>query len=170
MNLASLKAKGVKAWGKVVDIADGPALKAFVTEAGEQLGGLDILVSNASALSTNSSEEAWKALFDIDIMGAVRSFDAARAQLEAAAESHGDASFTIISSVSAAEAGGGISAYGAIVGREGIDDDAVDPTASIGIGADQAQGQLLAVSFGVQGRKVCGLTPTTIALLPSTFA
>nr|QQZ49231.1 SDR family NAD(P)-dependent oxidoreductase [Phenylobacterium glaciei] len=48
--VAALKAKGVNAWGDVVDIADGPALKAFVTKAGETLGGIDILVSNASAL------------------------------------------------------------------------------------------------------------------------
>ena len=112
--VALLKAKGVDAWGQAVDIADGPAIKAFVTAAGERLGGIDALVSNASALSNDSSEESWKALFDIDIMGAVRSFEAARPFLEKAAADHGDASFVIISSVSAAEAGGGISAYGAM--------------------------------------------------------
>ena len=112
--VASLKAKGVQAWGKVVDIADGPSLKAFVTEAAEKLGGLDILVSNASALSTDSSEESWKALFDVDIMGAVRSFDAAKPLLEAAGAAKGDAAFIIISSVSAAESGNGVSAYGAM--------------------------------------------------------
>jgi 3-oxoacyl-[acyl-carrier protein] reductase len=47
-------------------------------------------------------------------MGAVRSFEAARPFLTKAAAAHGDASFTIISSVSAAEAGSGISAYGAM--------------------------------------------------------
>jgi 3-oxoacyl-[acyl-carrier protein] reductase len=111
--VAALKAKGVQAWGAGVDIADGPALKSFVTQAGETLGGIDVLVSNASALPTGSDETAWKALFDIDIMGAVRTFEAARPFLEAAGAKNGDAAFVIISSVSAAEASS-VSAYGAM--------------------------------------------------------
>lgn len=112
--VAALEAKGVPAWGAAVDIADGAALKAFVTEAGERLGGIDVLVSNASALPTDSSEAAWRMLLDIDILGAVRSFEAAKPFLEKAGADHGDAAFVIISSVSAAEAGSGVSAYGAM--------------------------------------------------------
>ncbi|MDB5498181.1 MAG: putative oxidoreductase [Phenylobacterium sp.] len=109
----ALEAKGVKAWGDVVDIADGPALKAFVTKAGETLGGIDVLVSNASALVQGAQEEAWQAMLDIDILGAVRTFDAAKPFLEKAAEAKGDAAFIIISSVSEAEAAAP-SAYGAM--------------------------------------------------------
>jgi 3-oxoacyl-[acyl-carrier protein] reductase len=108
-----LKAKGVKAFGAGVDIADGPALKAWIAKAADQLGGVDVLVSNASALPRDSSEAAWKSLFDIDVMGAVRSFEAAKPFLEKAGEANGDAAFVIISSVSAAEASS-ISAYGAM--------------------------------------------------------
>ena len=36
----ALEAKGVKAFGKAVDIADGAAIRAFVKEAGEALGGI----------------------------------------------------------------------------------------------------------------------------------
>lgn len=111
--VAELKAKGVNAWGQAVDIADGPALKAFVTAAGEALGGIDILVSNASALVQGVGEDEWKAMFDIDIMGAVRSFEAAKPFLEKAAAAHGDAAFLITSSVSAAEATSA-SSYGAM--------------------------------------------------------
>jgi 3-oxoacyl-[acyl-carrier protein] reductase len=111
--VADLKAKGVDAWGRAVDIADGPALKAFVQEAGEALGGIDVLVSNASALVQGSAEAEWRAMFEIDMLGAVRSFEAARSFLEAAAAEHGDACFLITSSVSAAEATGA-SAYGAM--------------------------------------------------------
>jgi len=93
--VGALQAKGVKAWGAVVDIADGPVLTAFIKQAGEELGGIDVLVSNA--------EDAWKAMFDIDMMGAVRGFEAAKPFLEAAGEKHGDAAFIITSSVSAAE-------------------------------------------------------------------
>lgn len=111
--VAELKAKGVNAWGQVVDIADGPALKAFVTSAGEALGGIDVLVSNASALVQGVGEDEWKAMFDIDVMGAVRSFEAAKPFLEKAAAQHGDAAFLITSSVSAAEATSA-SSYGAM--------------------------------------------------------
>jgi 3-oxoacyl-[acyl-carrier protein] reductase len=100
----ALEAKGVKAFGHAVDIADGPAIKAFVTKAGETLGGIDILVSNASALVQGNAEDSWKAMFDIDMMGAVRTFEAARPFLEKAAEARGDACFVITSSISAAEA------------------------------------------------------------------
>src|ERR1700716_665249 len=53
----ALEAQGVKAWGDVVDIADGAALKAFVAQAGGALGGIDILVSNASAHVQGAQEE-----------------------------------------------------------------------------------------------------------------
>jgi 3-oxoacyl-[acyl-carrier protein] reductase len=109
----ALEAKGVKAWGQAVDIADGPALKAFVTKAGETLGGIDVLVSNASALVQGAGEAEWQAMFEIDVMGAVRSFEAARPFLEKAAAEKGDAAFLITSSVSAAEATAA-SSYGAM--------------------------------------------------------
>ena len=111
--VASLQSKGVKAFGQVADIADGPAFKSFITSSAEQLGGVDILVSNASALGAGAGEDQWKNLFDIDIMGAVRAFDAARPYLTEAAKAKGDAAFIIISSVSAAETTT-ISPYGAM--------------------------------------------------------
>jgi 3-oxoacyl-[acyl-carrier protein] reductase len=100
----ALQAKGVKAFGQAVDIGDGPALQGFVNAAAEALGGLHVLVSNASALVQGNAEDAWKAMFEIDIMGAVRSFEAARPHMEKAAAETGDAAFLITSSISAAEA------------------------------------------------------------------
>jgi 3-oxoacyl-[acyl-carrier protein] reductase len=99
----ALEAKGVKAWGQVVDIADGAALKGFVEGAAAALGAVDILVSNASALVQGNAEDAWKAMYEIDMMGAVRSFEAAKPLLEAAAQKSGDAAFIITSSVSSVE-------------------------------------------------------------------
>jgi 3-oxoacyl-[acyl-carrier protein] reductase len=107
----ALSAKGVKAFGRAVDIADGAALKAFVAEAGETLGGTDILVSNASALVRTASPDDWRAMLEVDMLGAVNAFEAARGRLEAAAAKRGDAAFVMISSVSAAEAASA-SAYG----------------------------------------------------------
>ncbi len=99
----ALEAKGVKAFGQAADISHGPAIKAFVKAAGEALGGIDVLVSNASALVQGNAEDAWKAMFDVDMMGAVRTFEAALPFLEKAGE-RGDAAFIITSSISAAEA------------------------------------------------------------------
>ncbi|MBP6877363.1 MAG: SDR family oxidoreductase [Phenylobacterium sp.] len=109
----ALQAKGVNAWGQAVDIADGPAIRAFVAQAGETLGGIDVMVSNASALVQGAGEDEWRAMFEIDILGAVRTFEAAKPFLEKAGESHGDAAFLITSSVSAAEASNA-SSYGAM--------------------------------------------------------
>jgi 3-oxoacyl-[acyl-carrier protein] reductase len=111
--VAALKKTGVNVIGGVVDIADGPALKAWIAEAGEKLGGIDIVVSNASALANGNSEEAWKAGFDIDVMGAQRAIDAAMPFLEKSAAASGDAAAVIISSISAAETSNANS-YGAL--------------------------------------------------------
>jgi 3-oxoacyl-[acyl-carrier protein] reductase len=111
--VAALEKKGVKAYGEAVDIAGGPALKAFIDHAAERLGGLDVLVSNASALVQGNAEDAWQAMFEIDMLGAVRAFEAARPHLERAAEARGDAAFIITSSISAAEADSP-SSYGAM--------------------------------------------------------
>jgi 3-oxoacyl-[acyl-carrier protein] reductase len=109
----ALEAKGVRAFGQGLDIADGPALKGFVKAAAEALGGVDVLVSNASALVQGNAEADWQAMFDIAVLGAVRTFEAAAPFLEAAAAEKGDAAFLITSSVSAAEADAP-SAYGAM--------------------------------------------------------
>jgi 3-oxoacyl-[acyl-carrier protein] reductase len=111
--VAALKAKGVQAFGQVVDIADGAALKAFIVKAGETLGGIDIAVSNASALVQGADEAAWRGMFDIDILGAVNVWEAAKPFLETAGANKGDACFLITSSISAAEATAP-SAYGAM--------------------------------------------------------
>ncbi|HEV2533280.1 SDR family oxidoreductase [Phenylobacterium sp.] len=99
----ALEAKGVKAFGQAMDIADAPGLKSFIEASAKALSGIDVLVSNASALVQGNAEEAWKAMFEIDVMGAVRSFEAAKPFLEKSAAEKGDAAFLITSSISAAE-------------------------------------------------------------------
>jgi 3-oxoacyl-[acyl-carrier protein] reductase len=101
--VAALRSKGVNAWGQSVDISDGPAIDGFVAEAANVLGGIDALVSNASALPRVDDEEAWRSMFEIDMLGAIRLFNAAQTHLEAAASRSGDAAFTVISSIVAAE-------------------------------------------------------------------
>lgn len=71
-----LEARGVKVFTKPVDVADGAALRAFVVEAGQALGGLDVFVSNASG-GAGMGENAWQANFEIDVMSAARGVEAA---------------------------------------------------------------------------------------------
>jgi len=111
--VAALSKKGVRATGASVDIADGKALKSWVGEVAKTFGGLDILVSNASALTQGAHTEAWEQLLKIDILGAANAFEAAREHLEKSATERGDASCVFISSVSAAETQSA-QAYGAI--------------------------------------------------------
>ena len=111
--VAALKAKGVRATGASVDITDGAALKAWVAKAGDELGGIDALVSNAGAMAQGADPASWESNFKLDVLGAVNAFDAARPYLEKAAEANGDASFVIIASVSAAESDNA-SSYGPI--------------------------------------------------------
>jgi 3-oxoacyl-[acyl-carrier protein] reductase len=92
----AVEEKGVRAFGRALDVADGAALKAWVSDAAEALGGLDAVVANVSALSPGWAEENWKASFDVDLMHSVRLVDAAMPHLEQSDA----ASITLISSVS----------------------------------------------------------------------
>jgi 3-oxoacyl-[acyl-carrier protein] reductase len=111
--VAALIDKGVRATGASVDISDGKALRSWIESAGNELGGIDILVSNAGAMAQGASEKDWETNFRLDVLGAVNGFEAARPFLERAAGEHGDAAFVIIASVSAAEADNA-SSYGPI--------------------------------------------------------
>ncbi len=101
---------GRKVFGATVDVADAAALAGFVAEAAAALGGLDIVVPNVSALAGGPSEESWHAGFQTDIMGSVRTVNAAMPWLEAS----GAGSIVVISSVSGREIDFGAGPYGAV--------------------------------------------------------
>jgi len=105
----SLEAKGVKVFGQAVDVGDKDALEGFIAAAIAELGGLDILISNPSG-GNGVDEAAWKANFDVDLMGAVRSVNAS---VKALSESDA-ASVTFISSTAAVETFMGPTSYNAI--------------------------------------------------------
>ena len=111
--VAETSARGVRAVGQGVDIMDGAALKTWIESAAAELGGIDILVSNAGAMAIGADPASWERNFRLDILGAVNAFDAAKPFLLKAAEASGDAAFVIISSVSAAETDNA-SSYGPI--------------------------------------------------------
>jgi 3-oxoacyl-[acyl-carrier protein] reductase len=106
---ATFKAMGVKAFGRVVDVADGPALAAFVNEAAAALSGLDIVVANVSALAIPNEEANWQRTFEVDMMGTVRLVNAAMPYLEKSKF----AAIVTISSVSGREIDFASGPYGA---------------------------------------------------------
>jgi 3-oxoacyl-[acyl-carrier protein] reductase len=100
---------GVKVFGKVVDVADAPALSAWVAEAALAMNGIDIVVANVSALAIPNDEANWKRTFDVDMMGTVRLVNAAMPFLEQS----GKAAIVTISSVSGREIDFASGPYGA---------------------------------------------------------
>lgn len=106
----ALQAKGVKAFGAAVDIADGAALKQWVADAARALGGIDIVVCNVSALAINKDEESWAAEFNVDMMGTVRAIETAMPYLEQSTAG----SIVVISSVSGVEIDFAAGPYGAM--------------------------------------------------------
>lgn len=80
-SVADLRSQGVEAWGRVLDVSDESAVPLFVEWAIEQLGGLDIVVSNVSA-GASSAPGQWAASFASDLLAFVRLVEAATPQLE----------------------------------------------------------------------------------------
>jgi len=80
----SIGSKNVKATGKALDVADGDAFKAWIGEVAEELGGLDIFVSNVSGANA-PGDEGWKSQFDYNIMSAVHGVEACLPHLEKSA-------------------------------------------------------------------------------------
>ncbi len=102
--VAELKASGINATGSPVDVTDGAALQSWIENAAKELGGIDLLFSNAGAMAQGGDPASWEQNFRLDVLGAVHAFDAARPFLEASGARSGDAAFVIISSISAAQA------------------------------------------------------------------
>ncbi|MBS0518826.1 MAG: SDR family oxidoreductase [Proteobacteria bacterium] len=107
---AALAAKGVKAFGKALDVADPSALKAWIDASAAEFGGLDILVCNVSALAVGDSADSWEKSFRTDMMHTVNAVAAAVPFLEKS----DSASIVLISSVSGFEIDFAAGSYGAI--------------------------------------------------------
>lgn len=108
-----LKSRGISVYGGVVDITDGLAFKHWIAEVGDEMGGLDILVSSAGALAQGVEEAAWMKNLQLDILGTVNAVEAALPMLEASAQKFGNAAIVAIAST-ASIAASTPSSYGAI--------------------------------------------------------
>ena len=110
--LGELRDAGHTVHGEAVDVADGDALRSWVTRTAEELGGLDVVVANVSALAIPGSEENWEASFRTDMLGTVRLVEAALPSLEAS-----DAGAIVaVSSVSGREIDFAAGPYGTMKG------------------------------------------------------
>ena len=105
--VAALGAKGIKATGGAVDVADTVALRRWIAETAGALGGLDILVANVSALGNKADEAAWRRSFEVDVLGTVASVEAAMPFLEKS----GAASIVVIGTTALVEVVGPVRPY-----------------------------------------------------------
>jgi 3-oxoacyl-[acyl-carrier protein] reductase len=103
-----IAALGVTAHGSSVDLADAKAIEAYVPQAVAALGGLDVLVNNASGFGHADDEEGWAASLNVDMMAIVRGSHAAVPHMKPGS------SIVNISSISALRASSRSAPYGAI--------------------------------------------------------
>lgn len=106
--MREIEALGVGAHSATVDLGDADAIGAYVPAAAAALGGLDVLVNNASGFGMSNDEDGWAASLSIDVMAVVRGTRAAIPFLGPGS------SIVNISSISALRASSRAAPYGAV--------------------------------------------------------
>lgn len=105
-----IEATGVAAHAASADLADSAAIARFVPEAAAALGGIDVLVNNASGFGMADDEAGWEASIAVDLMAVVRASHAALPFLERTK----GGSIVNVSSISALRATKRSAPYGAV--------------------------------------------------------
>jgi 3-oxoacyl-[acyl-carrier protein] reductase len=72
-----IEAHGVRAHTMSCDLSDADAIVAYVAAAAGTLGGIDILVNNATAYGMADDEDGWAKSLGVDLLAAVRASRAA---------------------------------------------------------------------------------------------
>jgi 3-oxoacyl-[acyl-carrier protein] reductase len=106
---AEIAAHGHKAHAAAVDLGDEASIKKYIAEAAAALGGIDVLVNNASAFGSADDEASWVASLAIDMLAIVHATQAALPFLQEA-----KGSVVNTSSISALRAAARQPPYGAI--------------------------------------------------------
>ncbi len=104
-----IAATGRSVHGAQCDVGDSAALQRFIDEAAAALGGIDVLVNNASAFGGADTDEDWLQLVQVDLLGASRASRAAQPYLARSA-----GSIVHVSSTAAYRPYARLPAYGAI--------------------------------------------------------
>ncbi len=105
-----LEAEGAVAYAAQADLAEAADIARFVPEAAAALGGINVLVNNASGFGKTDDEEGWAISVAVDLMAIVRASRAALPFLERA----GEGAIVNVSSISALRATKRNPPYGAI--------------------------------------------------------
>lgn len=106
---AEIAGLGRKAHAGSVDLGRADQIRGYIAEAAEVLGGVDVLVNNASAFGSSDDEAGWMASMAVDMMAIVHATQAALPFLKAA-----KGSVINTSSISALRAAARQPPYGAI--------------------------------------------------------
>jgi 3-oxoacyl-[acyl-carrier protein] reductase len=104
-----LEAYGHAVHTSVCDLSDGTAIDRWVDDAARTLGGIDVLVNNASGFGAGDTEDGWAISMQVDVMAVVRASRAALPHLERGS----GPSIVNISSISALRPSLRTPAYGA---------------------------------------------------------
>ena len=111
---SELARHGHKAHAGACDLADAAALARYVAQAGAALGGIDVLINNASGFGMGDTEAGWAAGLSVDVMAMVRASHAALPLLEAAAGEMAGRCIVHIASISGYRASVRAPAYAAV--------------------------------------------------------
>ncbi len=79
-----LAAPGGVVHAATCDLADEASIKRYIAQAAAALGGIDVLVNNASGYGAADDEASWEASLSIDLLAVVRASREALPFLEAA--------------------------------------------------------------------------------------
>ena len=106
-----IEAHGHRCHAGHCDLADGEQIARYIKEAGKALGGIDILVNNASGYGMSEEEEGnWAACIAVDLMASVRASRAVQPFIEKSKAG----AIVNISSISGMHAYASDPAYGAV--------------------------------------------------------
>lgn len=94
-----LQNMNVNVYAESLDVADSEALRSWVRNAHEALGGIDTVVANPSAFGVGNSEDDWQQGYQVDLMGTVHCVESALPYLVDAARNGDDAVIITMSSV-----------------------------------------------------------------------
>lgn len=82
--LAATKAElGAKGHAASCDLGDAGQIASYIAEAERALGGIDVLVNNASGFGMADTEEGWAASLNVDVLATTRASRAAIPALKA---------------------------------------------------------------------------------------
>ncbi len=68
---------GHGAHAAICDLGDGPAVTAYIEAAAVALGGIDVLINNASGFGAQDTEAGWEAGLNVDVLATTRASRAA---------------------------------------------------------------------------------------------